>query len=161
MKIFKPCEHVTEFNVIDIKKLFEKGIRGVIIDIDNTLVPHGELSVPENVRVFFSALQSVGIKALFLSNNHEERVKPFSEALGVPFICDAGKPLAGGYKKSAEKLGLPLREVAVLGDQLFTDMLGGNLLGLYTILVTPVDLESEYGFLKFKRILEKLFRRDI
>ena len=119
--------------------LRQRGIRGALIDIDGTVSSHLAALPEERLRVYVKSLQDAGIRTLFLSNNKAERVRTFSEALGVPWISRAVKPLARGFRQGAARLGLPLCEIAVIGDQIFTDVLGGNLLGALTCQVQSID----------------------
>ena len=119
--------------------LRQRGIRGALIDIDGTVSSHRAALPEERLRVYVKSLQDAGIRTLFLSNNKAERVRTFSEALGVPWISRAVKPLARGFRQGAARLGLPLCEIAVIGDQIFTDVLGGNRLGALTCQVQSID----------------------
>ncbi len=144
-------------NVAFLDKAFydERGIKALVFDIDNTLVKHTDKTPPKNVLDYFALLREWNIKYSIVSNNSSERVSAFCVNLGVPFFADALKPRGKYIKKAMKEMGAKKGETALVGDQLFTDMLGGNLLGLYTILVTAVG-EDETSFVSFKRKFEKI-----
>ena len=132
----------------------EKGIRAVIFDIDNTLVPHGA-PADEQSLAYFRLLHAAGIETAFVSNNHEARVKPFAEAVSSLYLCDAGKPSRRGYRAVMERLGVRPEETASVGDQIFTDVWGANRSGVFSILVMPVGREEPFT-VKLKRLPEKI-----
>ncbi len=142
--------------ILDItKEDFEKmGIRGLILDVDNTLTTHDNPVPLENVTDWLSEMQKSGIKMMIVSNNHGERVEPFAKMLGLDFVSEGKKPLSDGFKRAINLMGLSKEQVAVIGDQIFTDILGANLFRIKSILVTPIEPEKK-GFLHFKRIMEK------
>ena len=119
---------------LDYPGLYEKGFRGLIFDIDGTLVPHGADSTPE-VDAFFGKIQSLGFRTLLLSNNDQERVLRFLKNIDTLYICDADKPEPFAYEKAVQMLGLRKEQVLVIGDQVFTDILGANRAGLSSVLV--------------------------
>ncbi len=131
------------------------GIKGVIFDIDNTLVTHETLIPTEEIKNYFEFLKKSGIKAAIVSNNYDERVKPFCEPLNVPYISRAWKPFKKHLRKIPEMFSLPVDKICLVGDQIFTDIYGGKRMGFHTVLVTAVG-ENETGFVAFKRIFEKM-----
>ncbi len=152
--LFKP-EYV--FNsVADIEPEFleREGIHALILDLDNTLTTHNNPVPRPEIRLWLENMKKTPVKMLILSNNHYERVKPFADALGLDFVCDAGKPLTGGYKRAIRHLGLDRSEVASVGDQIFTDVLGSNLSGVKSIFTFPIVYETGFWF-KVKRALER------
>ncbi|MDO4270329.1 MAG: YqeG family HAD IIIA-type phosphatase [Eubacteriales bacterium] len=128
-------------SIYDITPLFlrENGVRGVLIDLDGTLASHKAALPPEALAPFVRALHEGGLRVLVFSNNREGRVGRFCAALGVDFISRAGKPLLGGFRRAAERLGLPADALAVVGDQIFTDVFGGNRAGALTCYVQTLD----------------------
>ena len=140
---------------IDYEAHYSKGYRGIIFDIDNTLVEHGYPADARSKRLL-SELDSIGFKILFLSNNKESRVKSFRDE-GAPFgdyIYKAGKPKRAGYFKAAEMMGIGIESTLFVGDQLFTDVWGARNAGIYSILVNPLDPHEEIQII-FKRVLER------
>ena len=143
---------VTDISPEDLKA---KGIKGLILDIDNTLTTHDNPIPSDGVSAWLDSVRASGILMLVLSNNHEPRVEPFAKILGLDFIAEGKKPLTGGFKRCAKALGMNRDELCIIGDQIFTDVLGGNLIGCHSILVEPIQPEST-AFFKFKRFLEKI-----
>ena len=154
MSIFFPGEYLDSTYNIDFDKLYRDGYRAVIFDVDNTLVPH---DAPADARAIglFKHLKELGFSCMLLSNNKEPRVKKFNDVVKVNYIYKANKPMPGNYKKAMEIMGTTTENTLFVGDQIFTDILGGNLVGLRTILLTPIKLETTYGF-RFKRWVERI-----
>jgi len=139
---FYPYEYVDNVFVIDYEKLYNKGYRGLIFDIDNTLVHHGD-DPTEQVDNLFKEIQNIGLKTLLLSNNNEARVKRFLKNIDSLYICDAEKPNINNYLKAVEMLNVKKEEVLYIGDQIFTDILGANRSGIPSILVKFIRLANE------------------
>lgn len=139
---------------IDFEKLYRKGYRGVIFDIDNTLVPHGAPATREAVR-FFNRLRKIGFQTCLLSNNRKSRVAPFAEAVGSAYIENAHKPSVRNYRKACEVMGISEEKAVFVGDQLFTDVYGAKRAGIYQILVKPIHPKEEIQIV-LKRRLEKI-----
>lgn len=155
MSFLYPGEYLESVYSIDFKKLYEEGYRGVIFDIDNTLVHHG---APANARVIalFEHLHDCGFSTMLLSNNKEPRVKSFCEgAYAGGYIYKAGKPKPANYKKAMERMGTDTSNTIFIGDQIFTDVWGANLAGIRSILVKPMNPKEEIQII-LKRIPEKL-----
>ena len=138
---------------IPVEKLYELGFRGMIFDIDNTLVPHGAPADDKAV-AFFARLKDLGMDACLLSNNKEPRVKMFNEPIGVHYIYKAGKPGIGNYKKAMQLMGTDETNTVFVGDQIFTDVWGANRAGVKSILVKPINPKEEIQIV-LKRIIEK------
>ena len=137
-----PRAYAASVFAIDYQQLADEGFRGVIFDIDNTLVHHGEGSTPR-VDALFARLHKIGLKTCLLSNNDEERVQRFIPNIDTDYICDAGKPDPAGYLRAAEMMGTKPWETLVVGDQLFTDVLGANRAGMPAVLVKFIRLPGE------------------
>lgn len=157
LKMFYPYEYVKSVFDIDYDKLYALGYRGIIFDIDNTLVHHGEDSTTE-VDELFRQIHKVGFKTLLLSNNNTERIECFLKNIESPYIPDADKPKVENYDKAIKMLGLQKDEVVFVGDQLFTDIYGANKCGMASILVQFLQHETETKIGK-KRMLEKYILR--
>lgn len=154
-KRFYPKKVVRSVYFINFKRYYNKlGYRGILFDIDNTLVPHGEKADDKAIN-FFKKLNNIGFKYCLISNNKEERVKPFAETVGAPYIFDAHKPSVGSYNKAMEIMGTDIDETIFVGDQVFTDVFGGNRANMYTILVRPIHPKEEIQIV-LKRYLEKI-----
>ncbi|PYG87037.1 hypothetical protein LY28_02420 [Ruminiclostridium sufflavum DSM 19573] len=140
---------------IDIKMLKQKGIKGLILDIDNTLVPMHSKDADDNAVSWIEELKIEGFKVCILSNASEKRVVRFNKAIAVTAIHRAYKPSGRAFLNAAGIMGLEPENIAVVGDQLFTDIIGGNKVNMLTILVKPID-RKEILFVRLKRIPEKL-----
>lgn len=153
-ELLYPYEYVENVFSIDYDKLYKNGYRGLVFDIDNTLVHHGDDSTPE-VDALFRTIQGIGFQTLLLSNNDEERVRRFLKNIDSLYICDAEKPKTAGYLKAVEMMNLKKNEVVYIGDQIFTDILGANKSNIASILVKFIRLPGETRIGK-RRQLEKL-----
>jgi len=129
-----PDEYLDSTYSIDFDQLYKEGYRGIIFDIDNTLVPHGA-PADERAISLFAHLKELGFHCMLLSNNREPRVKMFNDAVHVSYIYKAGKPKPSGYRKAMGILGTDATNTLFVGDQIFTDVCGANLAGIRTILV--------------------------
>ncbi|TDQ38028.1 YqeG family HAD IIIA-type phosphatase [Aureibacillus halotolerans] len=139
MKWFLPDEHVNNVYDISPAALKKRGVRGVITDLDNTLVEWDRDDATPELLEWFQSMQANHILVTIISNNSKARVTSFSEPVGVPFIYKARKPMGRAFKRAIKDMGLKKEEVVVVGDQLLTDVFGGNRAGLKTILVVPVS----------------------
>lgn len=153
-KRFYPYEYVESVFAIDYARLYALGYRGLIFDIDNTLVHHGDNSTPE-IDGLFQKLHELGFKTLLLSNNDEKRVNRFIANIDTLYICDANKPAADSYRKAVERMQIKMEEAVCVGDQIFTDILGANRSGMASILVHFIQRADETKIGK-RRYLEKL-----
>jgi len=151
---FYPDHEADSAYGIDYKTLYRKGYRGIIFDIDNTLVPHGAPATPQAIE-FFGRLRELGFQTLLLSNNKEPRVKSFADAVGASYIYKAGKPKPGNYRRAMQEMGTDATNTIFVGDQIFTDVYGANLAGIRTILVKPIHPKEEIQIV-LKRYLEKI-----
>lgn len=155
LEIFYPDYEVESAYEIDYENLYHKGFRGVIFDIDNTLVPHGA-PADDRAIALFRRLHELGFSMMLLSNNKEPRVKSFCDALeGAAYIYKAGKPGRKGYEKAMEQMNSGRKTTVFIGDQLFTDVWGAKRCGIYSILVKPIDKKEEIQIV-LKRYLEKI-----
>lgn len=154
LRLFYPCAYVGSVFAIDYQKLYDKGYRAVIFDIDNTLVPHGGDSTPE-VDALLRRIQGIGLKTLMLSNNSQERILRFLRNIDSPYIFDAQKPKPGHYRRALQMLEVRKEEAVFVGDQVFTDILGANLAGMDSILVAYIRRPDEKK-IGIRRNLEKI-----
>ena len=154
IKLFYPYEYVESVFVINYDKLYQMGYRGIIFDIDNTLVPHGA-PADERAIAFFKKMHEMGYATLMLSNNKEPRVKMFCDAVNAPYIFKGGKPKTEGYYKAMEIMGTTAENTLFVGDQIFTDVWGANRAGIYSFLVKPIHPKEEIQIV-LKRYLEKI-----
>ena len=155
---FYPDLYISSTYEIDFDRLYRDGYRGLIFDIDNTLVPHGA-PADDRAKELFSRLHGLGMKTALVSNNGEERVRPFAEEVESIYLYKAGKPKRGGYEKAMQRMGTDTENTLFVGDQIFTDIFGGNRAGLDTVLTEPVDKSTDEPQIVVKRWLEKPFRK--
>lgn len=151
---FYPTQYCESVLTIDYAKLYQLGYRGLIFDIDQTLVNHGDPATAE-VEELFRQIQTLGFKTLLLSNNSQERIEAFTTNIDTAFIPLANKPQPQGFQAALKQLGLPKDQVLMIGDQVFTDILGANRVGLKSILVRFIRRHHETKIGK-KRQLERL-----
>lgn len=155
---FFPDRYVASTYVIDFEKLYEKGFRGLIFDIDNTLVPHGAPADDRAVKLF-AGLKRIGFCCCLISNNQEPRVKMFNEKIQVDYIYNAQKPSVKNYRKAMEIMGTDTSNTVFIGDQLFTDVWGAKRAGIPSILVKPIHPKEEIQIV-LKRFLERIVLRS-
>ncbi|KPH71211.1 MULTISPECIES: YqeG family HAD IIIA-type phosphatase [Bacillaceae] len=157
---FLPNKYVKSIFDIQPESLKEKGIKGIITDLDNTLVAWDvEHATPEVIE-WFNLMKEHDIKITIISNNNVDRVKVFSEPLDTPFIYSARKPLKRAFKKVQKNMGLKKEEIVVIGDQVLTDVLGGNSAGLYTILVVPI-VQTDGKITRINRKIERIILKKL
>jgi hypothetical protein len=151
----KPDYYYSDIFSIDLNILKKQGIKGVICDIDNTIVAWSNKEILEKVYEWIQLLEEDGFSVCLVSNGLNRRVSYFRENLEVPAVGQAVKPRKKAYKKAQKILGLKSTEIVVIGDQIFTDILGGNRLDFLTILVDPVD-NKEFFTTRIMRCFERL-----
>lgn len=151
---FYPDEYVDSTYGIDFEKLRKRGIRGLLFDIDNTLVPHGKPATKESVELF-QRLHELGFETCLISNNQKPRVEPFAKAMKTRYLYNAHKPSPKNYLLAMEKMETGLTDTVFIGDQLFTDVWGAKKAGIYSILVKPIHPKEEIQIV-LKRRLERI-----
>ncbi len=148
--VFQDVTHITpEF-------LREKGIRALVLDVDNTIAGDRSQIVPPEVKSWLDTMREAGISLTILSNGTRARVKPFAESLGLQWVSRSAKPLPIGMAVARRRVGVSRKEMAMVGDQLFTDRLAGALYGVTALVVIPRG-EDLNKHVQFKRKLEKRF----
>ena len=151
---FMPNDYVQSVFQIDIEKLANSGFKGIITDLDNTLVGWDVKTPTKEIQEWFKKANDLGLTITIVSNNNEKRVSGFSKDLDVDFIFKARKPMGRAFKKAIQHMNIKPEETIVIGDQMLTDVLGGNNNGLYTIMVVPVKKTD--GFLtRLNRTIER------
>ena len=151
---FFPDEYLDSAYVVNYKELYQEGYRGLLFDVDNTLVPHGA-PADERAIQLFKELRDIGFSSCLVSNNKKKRVAPFASLVGAEYIELAAKPSRRGYERAMERLGTNPGNTVFIGDQLFTDVWGANRAGIRTYLVKPIDRHEEIQII-LKRYLEKI-----
>lgn len=154
-----PREYVGSVNEIDPTRMLELGIRAVLVDLDNTLVEWTRSDLEPEVEDWVREALWAGLKVCIVSNTRNEaRIAGIAGMLGIPYVLRARKPRRGAFRRAMDLLGAGTAETAVIGDQLFTDVIGGNRLGVYTILCVPLP-GREYPGMRTVRVLEHALLR--
>ncbi len=157
--ILYPDAHFNNVREITINFLQKNKINALILDVDNTLIDYDK-NLPEETIEWAKELKNNNIKLYILSNtNKKEKVKTVANKLGIEYMYFAKKPLKTGFKKVQEKLKEPSPNIAVVGDQIFTDIVGGNRCKMFTILVEPIA-EKDIWITMVKRPLENAIKRN-
>lgn len=158
-KILQPKIYFKCVLDIDYEIFSANGIIAVILDLDNTLAPWKATEFPNEIIAWIAKLKETGIRFCLVSNGRSERVANIVQAIDIPFVSGAQKPRKKAFLTAMAILGSQPENTAVIGDQIFTDVLGGNRLGLFTILVEPIDRKKEFKTTKILRIAEKILIR--
>jgi len=156
--LLRPQLYVGSLMDIPLDKLRARKIRAFIVDLDNTITEWNSRELRLEIVNWFSLIRDQGFKTCILSNNNEQRIQEVAVKLGIPFIHRAQKPLRRSFRRALDIMEVNADEAAVIGDQIFTDILGGNRAGLYTILVKPLA-RREFMGTKISRALELLVLR--
>lgn len=157
LKTFYPDEYLDSAYGIPFEEYYKKGYRGIIFDVDNTLVPHGAPADSRSVELF-ERLRAAGFSTCILSNNKEPRVAPFADRVKSPYIFKGRKPSVRGYERAMKRMGTDKENTLFVGDQLFTDVWGARRTGLWSILVKPINPKEEIQIV-LKRRLEAVVLR--
>ena len=153
MRILTPDHYVTSVHAVDLDQLHREGIRALLLDLDNTLLPRDTNVVPLELKQWAADLRRRGFSVCLVSNNWHERVRHVADELGFDLVDKAVKPLPFAFRAALRRLGVSAAQAAVIGDQIFTDVLGGNALGMRTILVSPLS-ETDLPHTLFLRVVE-------
>ncbi len=151
--LFKPNFKLNRVTDISVQFLKQNNIKGLILDVDNTLSTHHGMKLTEGLLEWIALMESNSIKLIILSNSKEKRVKPFAKSINLDYISLGLKPLPFKFFVALKRLSLKRREVALVGDQLFTDSLGAHLSGIKSIILNPILLEDLPSF-KIRRKIE-------
>lgn len=154
-----PDYYLTSVLSVDLEALKKRGINALLLDLDNTLLPRDRDEIPSELKGWVAALPKKGFKVCILSNNWQGRLQEVAGDLGFELVSRAVKPLPPAYLLALHKMGARAKETAIIGDQLFTDVLGGALLGLTTIMVLPLS-EQDLKHTLMLRHVEKIIMRD-
>lgn len=155
-----PDVRVHSIYEIDLEKLRAKGIRGIVFDLDNTLIEWDNHQPAPEMLAWMKKVKDEGFLVCLLSNNSSRRVEQIAVQLEVPFFAPARKPLLYTFRLALKSLGLSPGDAAMVGDQLFTDVLGGNRLGMFTIWVTPMSSKEFFGT-RITRAAERVLVRKL
>ncbi|MDD4239751.1 MAG: YqeG family HAD IIIA-type phosphatase [Desulfotomaculaceae bacterium] len=156
LKIFYPKLYASSLVEIEPELLEKLGFKGILLDLDNTIVCRDSNRCSKEVGEWLGELRARGFKLGIISNNSRRRVGAVAGQLGLPSVHRAVKPLVSPFRRAMKMLGTKPEETALIGDQVFTDIFGGNLCGLYTILVVPLEGKEFWGTRLISRRLEKI-----
>jgi HAD superfamily phosphatase (TIGR01668 family) len=144
---------------VDLNQLKQKGISGLIMDMDNTLLGWDHNQVSKEIKRWVESAQAKGFAMCITSNGYESRVQQIAMSLGIPAVSGGIKPRKKPFRKALEILKLPPSQVAVIGDQLFTDVLGGNRMDLFTILINPVSQKELKSTQMVRKVESRMIKR--
>ena len=160
-RYFRPDLRFDKLSSVDLNALWSRGIRGLILDLDNTLVPWRGADISPDIAEWAAKAGDMGFQICIASNTHRYgRLSKIAEALGATYVTGVSKPRRGGFRRAALQMGLELDQVAVIGDQLLTDIFGAKRLGVVAILVDKLA-EREFIVTKFNRLVERVISRAI
>ena len=161
MPLFYPTAYRRRVTDITLQDLESMGIKGLLLDVDNTLTTHGSQALSNEVAAWLRHMEEAGIKLTVVSNSWEWRVAPFAKKIGLRHTSLSCKPSPIGFWRGVRRMGLKRRECAAVGDQVFTDILGANLGGVPCILLDPIQKETGKPFLQLRRRWEAPIRRKL
>ena len=154
MNYFYPDIYQKSIYTINYNKLLERGIRCLLFDLDNTCIPYVDKKPTKELKELFNNSQDIGFKVIIFSNSGKKRLEPFKKELNIDCSPNSKKPFKGKFLKVLQMYNYTLSEVAIIGDQLVTDIYGGNKVGITTILVNPLS-EIDMPFTKIHRLIER------
>lgn len=154
--MFAPDFEAATIADVSLDDLWNRGLRGIIVDLDNTVCGYHEDELIPGVRDWVLAAKARGFRLAMVSNNFHERVAAVGAKLDVPGVPNALKPLPGGFLRALRLLGTPRSQTVVIGDQLFTDVLGAKLLGLHAVLTEPI-VAKDFPLTRVLRFMERVF----
>ena len=157
--LLKPDIKLHGITDITVELLNKYNIKALLLDVDNTMSTHHGTILTDGLMDWIERMQQSGIKLMVLSNSKRKRIEPFAARIGLPFISLGCKPLPTGYWRGVKALGEKSKNVAIVGDQIFTDVLGGNAVGVKTILLTPIKPEDGWSFKLRRKLEKKLYKR--
>lgn len=155
MSLFFPTLYRRRITDVMAEDLHRLGVKALLLDVDNTLTTHDAPDLTDGVKAWLTDMQAAGFSLIIVSNNRAERVAPFADKIGLPYYAHARKPLPFGFRGAAQQTGANCKQCVVIGDQIFTDMLGANLAGMRSVLLEPIQMETKQKFIVFKRKIEK------
>lgn len=160
IELYKPDMYKKDIYSVDYKKLLSYGIKCILFDLDNTLVACNKNKPSRKLKDFIEKLKDMGFKIIIFSNSNKKRLTPFKKVLEVDCSYSSKKPFQGKFKKVLREYKYSQSEVAIIGDQLLTDVLGGNRMGIFTVLIKPISSKELLGT-KINRIFEKRIIRKL
>ena len=165
IELYKPDMYKKDIYSIDYKKLKNCGIKCILFDLDNTLVPYYRSKPTRKLKDFIEKLKDMGFKVIIFSNSNKKRLTPFKEILQVDCSASSRKPREKKFKKVLEEYKFEQSEVSIIGDQVMTDVFGGNRMGIFSILTSPISnkepIWTKINRLRENRVIKKLEKKGI
>lgn len=161
MGLFTPCAYFNRLYEIDIDALERQGVRTLLLDADNTITTWNNPDIDEQVLDWFARLHRSSLRGCIISNNSAERLQDIADDLGLPFVAKAKKPLPFGFWRAIREMGGARETTMMVGDQLFTDVLGARLAGLSAILLEPISTAREFRGTRINRMMERVVKKSI
>ena len=158
MGIFQPTALRDRAMDITPEFLNSLGVRAILLDVDNTLATYSSHKPAPGAVEWVKAMEDAGFRMIIISNNFKKRVRSFGLQFGLDTLCFAVKPLPIGYLRAAKRLKVKCRECVIVGDQIFTDVVGANLCGMKSVLLSPIEPEDGFTF-KARRYFERGVRK--
>ena len=155
-RCFHPNLRFNSVQEITPELLHQHGLRSLLLDVDSTLKRYRATEIPPECVRWIESLRDAGIQFCLLSNGRRPRIRPIAEQLNISFIAPALKPFPFGCRSAIKTMGFTPKSTAMVGDQVFADILAGKLSGIFTILVTPIHPEEEHWYTRMKRPVERL-----
>lgn len=156
---FKPDTQALRLQHVNLYCMRHIGVKVLLLDADNTICPFNSPNVAPEVVQWVQTAKDAGFAVLIASNNTLKRLKPLCDTLGIGALPKAGKPLPFKLKKAVRSLGFEPKQCAMIGDQVLTDVIAGNLAGMHTVLLQPINLSAEFKMTTFNRNIEKVVKK--
>jgi HAD superfamily phosphatase (TIGR01668 family) len=156
LRRLSPDLYLRNIYELPLRKFMTMGIKVLLFDLDNTVVLHRDSHALPQTAAWFEKLSAAGFEAAILSNNSDERVKIIASQFKIPYIAHAGKPRQKGFKRALALFGVKPEQCVMVGDQLFTDIAGGNQAGFFTALIMPLGRDEHWGVRNISRRAEKI-----
>ncbi|MDO9556759.1 MAG: YqeG family HAD IIIA-type phosphatase [Coriobacteriia bacterium] len=160
MTFLRPSQRIADVRGIDLDALEATGVRGLLIDLDNTILPRDTSVVPDDIAAWIAVVGN-RFRICLVSNNWHERVREVAAELRLPLVARAVKPLPFAFIKALRTIDVRARQSAVIGDQIFTDVAGGNLIGAMTIMVDPLSSADLWHTLLLRRLEARIMRHEL
>lgn len=160
MAIFRPSAALRQVTDLTPPLLSKLGVRALLLDVDNTIATYTSHTPIPGAVEWARHMVGQGFRVMIVSNNYKKRVGPFAAKFGLDFISFAIKPLPFGYLRARRRLGVSRKECAIVGDQIFTDVVGANLCGMKSVLLVPIEPEQGWTF-RLRRYFERGLREKI
>jgi HAD superfamily phosphatase (TIGR01668 family) len=161
LHLLTPDYRIAEVESLSLDLLHQWGLDALLLDVDCTLKRYSSIEVTAEVAAWLAQMRAGGVGLCLVSNGRGHRIGPFAESLGLPFVAKALKPLPRGCRAALRKMAFDKTRTAIVGDQIFADIMAGHLAGIKTVLVEPLHPEEERWFTRLKRPAERWVIRHL